>query len=440
MIVTKDPRSNALTSLINIEQKNRYSAIEIDTVLKAGIMSAQDNALYTRLVYGVLEKKLLLDYILSAFSQKELSRLDLETHMLLRLAAYQILFCDKIPDSAAVNESVNIASKACPRAKGFVNAVLRTLCRQRRNIEYPTLSMGEREYLSAYYSVSKDICGLLINDFGFEKTKSILNSFSRENYTTLRVNTLKTTREKMLSELDDRHIYAEKTTVSPHGIRIKSNLNELCQFANGECFVQDESSQICVLALDAQSGETVIDCCSCPGGKSFGTALKMQNDGILYSFDIHKNKLSLIEKEATKLGITIISTKECDARNPVRELLGRADRVICDVPCSGLGVLSKKPEMRYKDMTQASLLPDVQYSILTQSARYLKNGGTLVYSTCTLLKRENEEITDRFLNENPDFYPVDFKIGELESDNGKLCITPDMHFCDGFYICKMAKK
>ncbi len=440
MQISENPRMNAFLSLRNIEQKERYSAIEIDGILKKHLMNDSDSSLYTRLVYGVLEKKLILDRIIASFSSRAPENIDKDTLMILRLGVYQILYCDRIPESAAVNESVKLACELCPKSKGFVNAVLRNLCRGKDNIIPPERKEGDIEYLSLTYSVSAEICRSLSDDYGFEKTEKMLAALCRENTTTLRVNTLKTTREKVLEELSGSGAIAESTSYSSHGIKVKNNINTLNCFEKRECFVQDESSQICVEVLGAKSGETIVDVCACPGGKSFGAAIDMSDIGRVYSFDLHENKLSLINREAENLGISIISTEKRDARVPDELLYLKADRVICDVPCSGLGVLAKKPEMRYKDISLSVGLPEIQFSILKQSTKYLKKGGVLVYSTCTLLKRENEEITDRFLRENPDFDFLDFTVGDLKSEKGRLCITPDMLSCDGFYICKMVKR
>jgi len=208
----------------------------------------------------------------------------------------------------------------------------------------------------------------------------------------------------------------------------------------GYFFIQDEASQICVEALGAESGELLIDVCSCPGSKSFGSAIRMENKGEIHSFDLHKSKLSLIERNALRLGIDIITAEERDGRRPDEALFGKADRVLCDVPCSGLGVIAKKPEIRYKDISEFARLPEIQYNILSESAKYVKRGGILVYSTCTVLPEENGENVKKFLSENPDFEAVEFSVGGLLSQDGMLSLIPDEHNTDGFFVAKMKRK
>ena len=184
----------------------------------------------------------------------------------------------------------------------------------------------------------------------------------------------------------------------------------------------------------------MIDTCSCPGSKSFGSAIRMKNRGEVRSFDLHKSKLSLIEKGSERLGIDIIKAEERDGRKPDESLFGMADRVLCDVPCSGLGVIAKKPEIRYKDIEEFKRLPEIQYAILSSSANYVKRGGYLVYSTCTVLPRENCENVKRFLDEHVEFVAVDFEVGGKRSEGGMLSLSPDTDGCDGFFVAKMKRK
>ncbi len=436
-----NPRLEAYRSLCRIGRDNKYSTLEINSVLSAVDMDSRDKALYTRLLYGTIEKKITLDYIISLFSSKKITSLDLGVLCLLRLGVYQIMYCERIPDSAACNESVNIAKKEFRYSASFVNAVLRNVCRGKDDIKFKTRSeAGDEEYLSLKYSVSTPIVREFLQDYGFDRTKSIFAAMEgEEGGVTLRVNTLKKSREEMYSDFVKRGINAEKCTNSSVGITVQHNINELPEFQTGECFVQDGASQICVDVLGARRGETVIDTCACPGGKSFGIAMTMENEGELYSFDLHESKLSLIENSAKKLGITIIKTAARDGRVPDEALFGRADRVLCDLPCSGFGVMKKKPEIRYKDVEMSKRLPEIQLDILNASAKYLKKGGTLVFSTCTLSKKENESVLEKFMAQNRDFKLVPFKTGGLVSENGTLTLFPDIHGTDGFFISKLEK-
>ncbi len=434
-----DPRYEAYKSLVRCGRDNKYSNLEINTILSGEEMSSADKGLYTRLVYGTIEKKITLDYIISKFSSKPIEKIDINVLYVLRLGVYQIMFCDRIPDSAACNESVNICKKFAKSAASFVNAVLRNVVRNKNKIEYPR-KINKILYLSVKYSVLPEICSLFHEDYGFFNTASIFEAMGRsENTTTLRVNSIKTTRDAIESEFIEKGISYEKTANSPVGIKISTNINSIDAFSRGDLMVQDEASQICTLVLDAKEGETVIDTCACPGGKSFGMAMSMNNKGTIYSFDIHESKLPLIVKGAEQLGIDIIKTECRDGRNPKEELIGKADRVMCDLPCSGYGVMAKKPELRYKDPKMTERLPEIQRDILDASAKYLKIGGTLVFSTCTVLKRENESVYQEFLHNHPNFKPVDFKIGNIESENGCITLFPDTHGCDGFFVAKMMK-
>ena len=247
---------------------------------------------------------------------------------------------------------------------------------------------------------------------------------------TLRTNTLRISREELIEKIGEQGIHAIPTNESDVGIRVcdRSPVTELYGFADGLFFVQDEASQLCVKALDAKPGMKVLDACACPGSKSFGAAIDMQNEGSVMSCDLHRNKLSLVESGAQRLGITILTTEERDARNTNEEWLGTFDRVLCDVPCSGFGVFAKKPELRYKNPEASAALPDIQLAILKNASSYVKVGGKLVYSTCTLLPTENDWNVDRFLKNNDDFILWDVRT-----------LYPDTDGTDGFFYAVMER-
>ena len=339
---------------------------------------------------------------------------------------------DKIPPHAAVNETVSLCRRSY---SGFVNALLRSYMRLDAPIDLPDADTSPAEYLSVAYSVCLPLAEKFLSTFGFERAKSILSATFDTPKTTLRVNTLKTTREELASHIDG----ATPSELSPVGLKVTGSIRELYGFDDGLFFVQDEASQICVGALGAESGETVIDSCACPGSKSFGAAIDMKNTGKLLSFDLHKSKLSLISSGAERLGIDMISADVCDGRTFLPQLEGTADRVLCDVPCSGFGVLAKKPELRYKDPAQSEALPDIQLAILSNCSRYLKVGGTLVYSTCTLFPEENEENVKRFLSSHPEFSLCGFSFGGINCHAGMLSLYPDTHRTDGFFIARMTR-
>ncbi len=434
-------RSIAFKILLDAAKRSTYSNIALDRELSRAELSDADKALCSVIVLGVTERALTLDAIIDALASRP-SDVDRDARVLLRMGIYQIQYLDRIPDHAAVNETVSLAPR---RIKGFVNAILRSFLRARESggIDslFPPREKDALGYLSLKYSFPKDICREFCDIYGLERTEKIFEIFNRAPAMTLRINTLKISREEYARLLDECEIVYKLSERLPDAILLESaSYSSLPGACDGHFFVQDEASQICVEALGATEGEIVIDTCSCPGSKSFGTAIRMKNMGEIYSFDLHKSKLSLIENGAERLGIEIIKVGERDGRKPDEALFGLADRVLCDVPCSGLGVIAKKPEIRYKSLEEFQRLPEIQYAILSTSANYVKAGGYLVYSTCTVLPRENAENVERFLREHPDFEAVEFTAGGKESVGGMLSLSPDVDMTDGFFVAKMKRK
>lgn len=426
-----NPRALSLEVLTRCEAGG-YSNIALDTAIKRNNLSVSDRALFTALVYGVIERKITLDYIISSLSSISNSKIEKDTRNILRMGLYQLIYMEKIPAHAALNETVNLANK---RSKGFVNAILRSYLREGEKIEFPSKS-DRVKYLSVTYSVGEALVCALLDAYSFDECENILSAFGEKTPITLRVNNLKTTREKVLSELEG----AVATKLSPDGIVLENAaVSELEHLNDGRVTVQDEASQICVRVLGAKEGDTVLDVCACPGSKSFGAAMTMNDKGKILAFDIHENKLSLVKSGAERLGISIISTKEQDARLPIAELFETADKIICDVPCSGFGVIGKKPEIRYKDLAESSRLPEIQFNILKNVSNYLKVGGTLVYSTCTILPDENENVINQFLENNKNFALVPFSVGTLEVNDGMITLLPHIHNTDGFFIAKLVR-
>ncbi len=425
-------RECAYKILSESERSEKYISLALDSFISSHGITGDDRSFLSVLVYGVTERRISLDYLISAFSGRKISSLDKEVLTLLRLGMYQILYLDKIPNSAAANETVKLASRYAVRSKNFINALLRRLCREKDSLPYPTDPI---ERLSVIYSLPKELCLHFKKDYPdrYEEIISLANSRPR---LTLTVNTLKTTREELACEIEDSCEFCEN---SEKGLRLTSNL-PVSQFApliDGRCFVQDEASQIAASSLGAKEGDTVIDVCSCPGGKAFFAAISMNNKGKIYCFDLHKSKLSLIENEAKKLGIDILDVSCHDSSSPREDLIGKADKVICDVPCSGFGVIAKKPEIRYKSLSDLSELDKIQGAILSASARYVKEGGTLIYSTCTLRKAENEERIFDFLKNNKNFELSPFKVGNISAENGFITLFPSEKGTDGFFIAKL---
>lgn len=424
-------RKTAFDILNRCEKQGQYSNLALDAALKRGGLSEPDRALTTTLVYGVLERKLTLDYQISKLSSRPLEQITLETLTALRMGIYQLAYLDRIPVHAAVHETVDLANK---KTTGFVNAILRAFLRQNKQLQYPADEEDGIAYLSTRYSVGESLCRRFLDAFGREKTESVLSAFASNLPLTIRVNPLKTTRESLLDRLTAAGYDAKPTPLVKNGIFIVGNasVTSLPGFSEGHFFVQDQASQLCVEALDAQPDQRILDTCACPGSKTFGIAMDMDNRGCLIACDLHASKLSLIQSGAQRLGISIVEILERDARtsSPQWEVSeGQFDRILCDVPCSGFGVLAKKPELRYKDPKISDALPHIQLEILKNSFRLLKTGGKLVYSTCTILPEENQCNLEIFLSITPNA-----KLERAET------YYPDTHGTDGFFVSVLTKQ
>ena len=434
-------RALAFKILKDAGKNATYSNIAIDRALTQSELCDVDKGLVTAIVMGVTERQLTLDHIidkLAANSQK----IDADTRALLRMGIYQLFCLDKIPDYAAVNETVNMAPR---RSRGFVNAIMRSFLRRRdgEGIEgfFPDEKTDPIARLSLYHSFPEDVCRRFLEIYGYDRAKRIFEIFNRPPKLTLRINTLKVSREKYALMLDEREIKYTLSDRLENAILLDNvSFASLPGFDEGLFFVQDEASQICVEALDAKENMLMIDACSCPGSKSFGSAIKMENTGKILSFDLHESKLKLIDKSSERLGIDVITASVRDGRSFDETLEGQADRVLCDVPCSGLGVIAKKPEIRYKNIADFARLPEIQLAILENCSRYVKKGGVLVYSTCTVLPEENEENVEKFLSAHPEFEPCDFEVGNVKSERGMLSLSPDKDGTDGFFVSKFIRK
>jgi 16S rRNA (cytosine967-C5)-methyltransferase len=276
---------------------------------------------------------------------------------------------------------------------------------------------------------------------GQSEAEKIMAGLNRRPHITLRVNTLKISRDELIEKLKSEGISACAASDCDSAVVLDVDCPiDALHINEGLCYVQDISSQLCVKALGVRPDSTVIDTCSCPGGKSFGAAINMQNVGSVISFDLHMSKLSLIKSGAERLGIDIISVREQDGRKTIPDLTGSADRVLCEVPCSGFGVLAKKPELRYKDPAVSDALPKIQLDILNNACQYVKRGGILVYSTCTVFAAENQDNIKLFLKSHPDFELTPFRIGELFVSEGYITFMPDEYPTDGFFIAKLTRK
>ena len=424
-------RAIAYELLIKAEKSRQYSNIALDSALSKNELSTADKNLVSAIFYGVIEKRITLDYQISTLSSRPTEEIDSNTITALRIGLYQLIYLTRIPHHAAICETVELCSK---KTKGFVNAILRSFLR-RNELALPKKS-DTLKYLSVAYSVDIPLLKMLLETFGENETERFLTAINTTPKTTLRVNTLVSDRETLLKNIPS----SEPTDISPIGVSTTGSVRDMYGFSEGAFFVQDEASQISTLALDAHPEELIMDICSCPGSKSFGAAIEMKNKGKIYSFDLHENKLSLITNGAKRLKIDIIETAQCDGRNFLPEFEQKADRVICDVPCSGFGVLAKKPELRYKDPKESESLPKIQLAILENACKYVKSGGILLYSTCTVLPKENEENIRAFLSSHPEFDLLPWSVGNLYAENGMITLLPHLHNTDGFFIAKLIRK
>ncbi|MBE6609814.1 MAG: 16S rRNA (cytosine(967)-C(5))-methyltransferase RsmB [Ruminococcaceae bacterium] len=430
-------RRSVYLSLLSCAENGRYTNLEADSFISKNELSPRDRTFYTALLYGTTEKQITLDHQIKKLSSKDLGKIDLKVLVLLRMGLYQILFMNGVPDRAAVSETVTLASSVTNSgAAGFVNGILRSAVRQLKSEDgNVTLLTPDKEkdicgYLSITYSFPRFLCKKWISAYGEENAERIMIAQNRRPVTTLRVNTLKTSSKALLSKISDAGVKCALSESSADGIVIEgSGVASLPGFEEGCFFVQDDSSRLCVEALAPKENDTVIDCCSCPGGKSFAFAIRMGNRGKIFSCDIHDNKLSLVRSGAERLGIGIIETVCQDASVFKPEFEALADKVLCDVPCSGFGTISKKPDLRLKPKEVSDTLPPLQLAILSNCCRYVKSGGTLVYSTCTLNPDENENVVSAFLAEHGEF--------ELISQR---TFFPYEALYDGFYYAKMQKK
>lgn len=429
-------RKTVLELLRSYELEGRYVNLLLSSHKLDGL-SREEQAAVTALLYTTVEKKLTYDYFLCAFAGRSMDTIDPYVRDVLRIGLCQIIHMKSIPDFAAVNETVKLGRHKGERA--FINAVLRRAVASKDCLPYPDKAKNFLRYLSVFYSVPQKTVRLLSGIFDDTELTELLSAFSKPAPLSVTVNTKKASRDSLIERLSP--FGASESRYTETGIDLSESISpmRLPGFEKGEFFVQDEASRIEAAVLDAGTGHTVIDVCSAPGGKSFAAAIAVGESGRVYSFDIHESKLSLINDGASRLGLNNITVEANDATSAVAELLGTADRVICDVPCSGLGVFAKKPDLRYKDVNEAAELPTLQYEILTESAKYLKVGGILVYSTCTINPAENEDITDKFVAENGDFVYEKIELLKLSSHSGKLTLLPHKHGTDGFYIAKLRK-
>lgn len=431
-------RETALNALIACRREGAWSNGVLKEYIRRDRLDSRDAALATRLCYGVQQNRGKLDFYLKQLLNGRLKDLHPVVRDILHLGLYQICEMDKIPDAAAVNESVSLTKKYCknPKAAGLVNGVLRRA--SVAQLEEP-VSYADR------YSHPEELISLLKSNLPKGKLKGMLIADNEAPQTVVQVNTLRTTTEVLLERLAQ-----EKVSVVPHQwmtdclvLSGTGNLENLPSFREGLYYVQDPAAKLSVLCAQLpKDGARVLDCCAAPGGKSFAAAIAMDGKGEITSCDIHPHKTALIENGASRLGLNNLTARVQDASEQVASWIGAMDAVIADVPCSGLGIIRKKPDIRYKNLNELENLPQLQGKILATQASYIKPGGVLLYSTCTVLKRENEDVVQAFLEGHPDFFLEPLPLPEVfpKNETGMLTLIPGEYDTDGFFICRLRRK
>lgn len=433
-------RETALNALIACRKEGAWSNGVLKEYIQRDRLDGRDAALCTRLVYGVLQNRNQLDFYLNQLLTGKGHRLHPAVRDILHLGLYQIYELDKVPDSAAVNEAVTLAKKYCPKqgnASALVNAVLRNAVRTKGTLKEP-VSYADK------YSHPDELISLLKKALPKGKLEPMLIADNTAPQTVVQVNLFKTTTAKLVETLE-----AQGVNVQPHGwmpdcliLTGTGNLERLDAFRDGLFYVQDPASKLSVLCAGLTEGQTVLDCCAAPGGKSFAAGIAMNGTGKIVSCDIYPHKAELIARGAQRLGLPNLEAQCRDASQYHPEWDQKFDTVIADVPCSGLGIIRKKPDIRYKNLKELESLPQLQMAILQNQSRYVKPGGVLMYSTCTVLPRENADVVNAFLAANPAYTLEPLELPPIFEPNttGMLTLIPGEYDTDGFFICRLRRK
>ena len=433
-------RETALNALIACRKEGAWSNGVMKEYILRDRLDSRDAGLATRLCYGVLQNRMKLDLYLKQLLTGKIRDLYPVVHDILHLGLYQLFELDRVPDSAAVNESVDLAKKYCKKqryAPGLVNAVLRKAADGKDTLKQPASWVDK-------YSHPQVLVDLLIADLGKSRMEAMLRANNEAPETTIQVNTLLTTADALARALEDAGV-----SVRPHGwmtdclvLSGTGDMEKLEAFRKGWFYVQDPAARLSVSCARLPQGDLkVLDCCAAPGGKSFAAAMAMGGRGSITSCDIHPHKVTLIQNGARRLGLENITAQVQDASRNNPAWNEAMDVVIADVPCSGYGIIRKKPDIRYKDPASMADLPQLQLAILKNQARYVKRGGVLLYSTCTLLRRENEDVVAAFLAENKEFYLEKLSLPSVfpENESGMLTLVPGEYDTDGFFIARLRR-
>jgi len=432
-------RESALLALEAFRKRGARPGMALANLAEREKMDRRETALALNIVDGVLQNEALCDWRIGRHT--DAGKLEPRVLDILRISVYQLLFLTRVPSHAAVSEGVELTKRYAPRAAGLVNAVLRRVSGEKDAA--PEVGGTGAERLSVLYSHPLWLVRELEAEYGLAACERILAADNTPAPVTLQVNTLKCTADEAAESLAADGAEVVRCPLFSDALRISGAgaVEELRAWRGGLVYAQDAAARMAVAAAAPEPGALVLDACAAPGGKSFAAAVLMRNRGRIVACDLHGKKLGQITRGAARLGITIIETAERDARTPAPELEGKADTVLADVPCSGLGVCRRKPEIRYKDEAELARLPALQLGILRSAARCVKPGGTLLYSTCTILRRENEGVAEAFLSGAPDFELSPFVLPEpFGACAGMRTILPYEGDTDGFFICRMKRK
>ena len=445
---TKNPRRAAFDILLRIEKEKSFADILIDHELSKEIIKGADRGLLTELVYGVLRRQGTLDHIIGQFSSQRPEKLELYVRLLLRLGMYQSFFLDRVPVSAAVNETVNLAKELAPRAAGFINAILRSADRGRDGIVYPDRALSPVDFLAVRYSHPGWLAAQWCEQLGVEAAESLAAAMAEPPPFTVRANTLRISREALMARLAEEGVTCSPTSWSPDGIRLHQSgaITRLPSFRDGLFTVQDESSQLAPLFLQPQKGERVLDACAAPGGKSTQVAQLMGDSGEIFACDVNHKKLRMIQETCVRLGIESVRTFTMDATAPSNAIKETTfHRILVDAPCSGLGVIRRNPEGKWwKSPADLAQLAATQLGILENLCRYLEPDGTLLYATCSTSLQENEQVVDAFLGRHPEFALQDLRplfpnFAPLFTERGFFRSWPHRDGMDGFFAARLKR-
>ncbi|WP_455538450.1 16S rRNA (cytosine(967)-C(5))-methyltransferase RsmB [Terrisporobacter sp.] len=436
-------REMAYKVLLDIEKNKNYSNMAINKHFKDVKMSNQDRGLATEIIYGVIENKYYIDYMIDKLSKVKTNKMEIYVKILLRMGIYQIMFLNSISDYAAVNESVNLAKKKNSKVSGFINGILRNVIRQKEEIG-KIKTKDDVDYLSIKYSYDKWMIRNWMIHFGKEFTEELLEVNSERPNIYLRTNTLKITRDELIKKLEEQNIKAYKVNVVEEAIKVEhlKDIENNKLYKEGLFTIQDISSMLVGKVMNPKENSLVLDVCSAPGGKTTHIATLMNNTGKVVSRDIYEHKLKLISASSKRLGLTNVGVEEFDGIKLDKDSISKFDYVLADVPCSGLGIIRRKPEIKYKEKEEFRELPPIQKKILENASKYVKVGGTLIYSTCTIQDSENIDVVNEFLQKNKNFELAPIKEVNVDLDNqekGYMKIYPNVHDMDGFFISKLIR-